>query len=150
MATWTQALPYFPVTELRCKGTHQLALDLRFAAELVALRVDYGRPMFMNSVCRSPSHNSKVGGHPRSLHLTENPVHPTDGCMAGDVRWYDWPEEDKLEFARLAWRRGWSIGLNDAFCHIDRRSDFGLAQVIFDYAGGWHGELTPADIRGAS
>lgn len=150
MATWTQALPYFPVTELRCKGTRQLVLDIRFAGALVALRVDWGRPMYMNSVCRAPSHNAKVGGHPRSLHLTENPVHPCDGCMAGDVRWYDWSEADKLAFARLAWKKGWSLGLNDQFCHIDRRVDIGLPQTIFDYAGGWHGSITPADIRGTS
>ena len=148
MNSWTGALPLFPEWELRCKGTQELKLDVRFATALVALRSAYGRPMNMNSVCRSPSHNTKIGGHPRSLHLTKNPVHPTNGCMAGDVSWYDWTPDEQLKFARLAWRMGWSVGLNDAFCHIDRRKDFGLRQVVFIYAGGWDGAFGKGDVSG--
>lgn len=147
--SWNEAIPFFTEEELSCQGTGIIKLDIRFAVALPALRLDWGKPLSMSSVCRAPSHNKVInngkGGHPRSLHLTENPVHPTDGTMAGDVIWRDWPEEEKLYFARFCWRRGWSVGLHDSFCHIDRRKDIGLMQASFLY-GQWTGSFGTDDV----
>jgi len=134
---WTAPIPYFSEDELKCPGSGILRLDENFAVRLPVLRHEWGRPLIANSVCRSQSYNDQIGGHPRSLHMTRNPHHPTAGSMAADIRWHDWPAEHKCRFARLAWQRGWSIGLNDAFCHIDRRRDIGLHQTVFIYDGQW-------------
>jgi len=146
---WTDALPYFPRHELECRGTGVIQLDARFAAALPALRVEWGRPLTPNSVCRSPQHNASEGGHPRSLHLTDNPAWPTNGTMAADIRWRGWSTDDQLAFARLAWSRGWSVGLHNGFCHVDRRGDLGLPELpqrVFLY-GTWGDDFSPGDVK---
>lgn len=146
MTPWTGAIPFFSVTELACKGTGAVRLDPRFAAALPFLRVSWGRPLAPNSVCRTPAHNARVGGHPRSLHLTENPAHPgAAGTMAADLAWRDWPVADQLALARLAWRQGWAVGLHNGFVHVDRRADLGMARAVFLY-GEWAGLFGPDDV----
>lgn len=122
-------------------------LDLRFAAALPALRAEWGRPLSPTSVCRVPDHNRAVGGHPRSLHLTDNDAYPgSKGTMAADISWWNWPTQQKLQFARLAWRMGWSIGLHDSFVHLDRRSDLGLTKAVFLYGARWSQPFKREDI----
>lgn len=147
---WTSALPYFPEHELACQGTGVIKLDLRFAVALPVLRHEWGRPLTPSSVCRTPEHNTNERGHKHSLHLTENPKWPTDGTMAADIIWSEWDKGMKLAFARLAWRLGWSVGLHNTFCHIDRRADLripGLSKAVFLY-GSWSGVFTPDDVAG--
>ena len=133
---WTEALPYFPRHELACKGSGVIKLDARFAAMFPALRQQWGRPLTPSSVCRTPEHNLKERGHPRSLHLTDNPVHATHGTAAADLIWRDWDTDTKLAFARLAYSMGFSVGLHDGFCHVDLRTVAGLNQAVFVY-GTW-------------
>lgn len=146
MSSWEGALPYFPEHELACKGTGVIKLDMRFAAALPQLRLAWGHPLVPTSVCRTPEHNQREGGHKNSLHLTENPKHWTHGTMAADLRWYDWDDDARLRFARLAWSLGWSIGLNDVFIHIDRRIDIGLRQRVFNYGSNWAGAFGEDEI----
>ncbi len=143
--SWTGALPYFTEKELACQGSGVILLDDRFAARLPALRAECGFPLIPTSVCRTPEHNEDVGGHLRSLHLTENPVHPTDGCMAADIYWELWSKEKKLKFAQLAWCLNWSVGLHDIFIHIDRRKDIKLQQAVFVY-GSWSSPFNPGMV----
>lgn len=145
---WAEALPYFTRSELSCKGSGTIVMDLRFAAALPALRLEWGGPLHPTSVCRTPAHNKSVSGHPRSLHLTENPHWPTNGTMAADIAWREWTTENKLSFARLAYSMGWSIGLHDGFCHIDRRADLKLPelpQAVFLY-GQWSRPFETYDV----
>ena len=141
---WSGALPYFAEHELACRGSGAIRLHDTFAAALPALRLAWG-PLTPTSVCRSIAYNVEVGGHPRSLHLTDNPHHPTDGCMAADIDWSGWSEERRLAFAQLAWDAGWSLGLHCAFCHIDRRRDIDLRQTVFKYTS-WGGAFGSAQI----
>lgn len=146
---WSEEIPYFTRSELACKGTGIIRMDIRFAAALPALRLAHGGPLGPSSVCRTPDHNKAVGGHPRSLHLTENPKWPTNGTMAADIRWLGWSSDDQLDFAGLAWDMGWSVGLHDSFCHIDRRADLALPELpqhVFLY-GSWAGAFSPNDVR---
>ncbi len=145
MTSWTGEIPYFTSKELACKGTGVILLDRRFAAALPHLRVEWGKPLAPTSVCRTPSHNVAVGGHPNSLHLTENPVRNTHGCMAADLAWRGWPTQEKLDFARLAYRLGWAVGLHEGFVHVDLRRHVGLPKVVFLY-GAWSGAFSPADV----
>lgn len=134
--TWTRELPFFPTQELACKHCGSVRLNLDFAAALIALRYAWDGPLNPTSVCRCPEHNKIVGGHPRSLHLTINPAHKTFGTAAVDIFWANWPASKQLKFCKLAWRLGFSIGLNRDFCHLDLRAGFlnsKMLQIIFHY-----------------
>ena len=146
--TWDKALPFFTEEELACKGTGIIQLDIRFAVALPALRLQWGRPLHPTSVCRTPKHNQDEGGHPTSLHLTVNPKHRTTGTMAADVHWEFWTGNERIEFGRMAYVAGWSVGLSDVFVHIDRRGDVGLPQHVFDYGDQWSNHFDKSAIQG--
>lgn len=143
--SWQQELPFFTRKEMACQGTGVIKVDIRMAVQVVFLRLMWGEALYPNSFCRTPEHNESVDGHPRSLHLTSNPVHETDGTMAVDFRWRNWSAERKRHFARLAWSLGWSVGLHDGFVHLDRRVDCGLQQRSFLY-GQWSGSFDTEDV----
>jgi len=145
MNIWTEAIPYFPKSQLACKGSGIVKLDIRFAVLLPVLREQWGKPLTPSSVCRTPSHNKAVGGHPNSLHLTDNPTHKSHGTMAADIRWADWKVSEQLRFAKLAHSLGFSVGLHQSFCHIDLRSKVGLPQAVFLY-GTWTNAFKPEDV----
>jgi hypothetical protein len=146
MTAWTKDLPYFGYDEVKCKGTGVILIDLEFAAALPFLRLKWGESLSLNSLCRTPAHNAKEGGHPTSLHLTQNPKHKTAGSAAADIRWRGWPAEKQLRFTRLAWSLGFSVGLHDGFCHVDWRIGCGLPQAVFLY-GTWTGKFKPEDVK---
>jgi hypothetical protein len=141
--------PYFSRYELCCTGTGIIKMDVRFADALMDLREAWGKPLSPSSVCRTPEHNAAIGGHPRSLHLTENPAWPTNGTMAADIRWRTWSADEKKRFAKFCWKLGWAVGLHDGFIHIDRRACLNLQQLpqaVFLY-GNWSGAFSPDEVR---
>lgn len=140
-------LVYFSEEELACRCCGLINLNTDFAVHLPLLRHIWAEPLSPTSVCRCPKHNKSVGGHVRSLHLTDNPSHPTNGCMAADIAWVHWDSDKKLRFARTAWLHGWSVGLANAFCHIDRRTAVGLPRHVFTYKG-WLGPFDAASVTG--
>jgi hypothetical protein len=149
----TTAIEFFSEKELGCKGTGVVKLDPRFAVALPELRRAWGEPVVINatqgSICRTPEHNTKVGGNPNSLHMTENAKWPTLGTMAIDWPWRGWPVEKQLRFARMAWSMGWAVGLHNGFCHVDRRADLklpDLPQNVFLYGKDWEGKFGRDDI----
>lgn len=149
MKSWKSALPYFSEKELACHHCGIIRLDIIFASALVAIRHIWGVPLTPTSVCRCPEHNKAVSGHRNSLHLTVNPLHETEGCAAIDINWLFWTIEDQLEFAKLAWSSGWSIGLSKMFIHLDARFfilKVGLPQHIFQYDN-WHHPFISARIK---
>jgi len=62
-------LDHFSYSELACPTTDQVRLAAGFGEALERLRVELDAPMHLTSACRSPLHNAKINGHPRSLHL---------------------------------------------------------------------------------
>ena len=81
---------------------------------------------------RSPSHNAKVGGHPRSLHLIVNGHWGTGGPCAVDVSATD--GEYRAKLITLALDQDWSVGVASNFIHLDQRSRYcGLPQVVYHY-----------------
>lgn len=123
--------PYFSEDELKCKGTGELLLAPGFLGELVWLRKIFDKPMVVTSCCRSPEHNTKVGGNPRSLHMTVNEHHNTGGTLAIDILTKD--DEYRNELIRLSRELGWSIGYGKGFLHLDKRIQIGLPRTDFDY-----------------
>ena len=84
------------------------------------------------SACRSPLHNAKVRGHPRSLHLIVNDHWGTGGTRAVDVFATD--GKYRAKHISLALDQGWSVGVASNFIHLDRRSRYcGLPQVLYHY-----------------
>lgn len=125
-------LTLFTHTELECKATHVVKLGKGFTDALVELRRMYARPMRVTSCCRSRAHNDAVGGHYRSLHVYDDPYHPTEGTVAIDLvlepAWLH-------RLVRCATTLGWSFGIRwDAnIIHLDRRGDFGMSLAVFKY-----------------
>jgi len=62
-------LDHFSGSELACPTTGEVRLAAGFGEALERLRVELDEPIYLNSACRSPAHNAKINGHPRSLHL---------------------------------------------------------------------------------
>ncbi|EKE70903.1 D-Ala-D-Ala carboxypeptidase family metallohydrolase [Oceanibaculum indicum] len=132
--------PSFTPAELACRDSGLLQFHPGFLASLQSLRDAFGRPMVPTSGCRSRAYNDRpraqggVGGHPRSLHVADDPVHADKGqlgCLAVDIRTPDAAWRGDL-FA-CAWRMGWSVGWGRGFLHLDRRDFIGLAKTSFDY-----------------
>ena len=61
--------PNFSPAEIACRGTGQLKLHPEALDKLQALRDRLGKPLIIRSAYRSPTHNRKVGGAPRSKHM---------------------------------------------------------------------------------
>ena len=78
-------LDHISHTELACPTTDQVRLATGFGEVLEKLRIKLDEPIYLNSACRSPLHNAKVRGHPRSLHLIVNDHWGTGGTCAVDV-----------------------------------------------------------------
>lgn len=121
----------FAHSELACRATGIVKLAPGFGEKLVTLRKSLGRPMIVNSCCRSAAHNRAVRGHPRSLHVYDEPHWPTGGTCAIDIRATD--PAYRILLTSLAIDQGWSVGVASGFIHLDRRDFAGLPQNIFDY-----------------
>lgn len=126
--------PHFTKDELQCKCGCTLAqFQPGFLDELELLRTVFGRPMRITSACRCSDHNARVSPQAplRSLHIGNRETRPGHkGALAVDVAVFG---EDKGDLFAVAWRRGWSVGWNKNFLHLDRRVDIGMPQVTFEY-----------------
>lgn len=145
----TEPIPYTSRSECACKSDGVIKIDPLFVDPWIILRETWDEALSINSLCRTPAHNAREHGNVNSMHLTENPKWPTVGSMAADINWKTWSSEKKLKFAKLAWRLGWSVGLHDSFCHIDRRADLKvpeLIQRVFLY-GAWSFAFNVEDVK---
>lgn len=125
-------LEHFSQSELACPTTGELRLASGFGEALEQLRIKLDAPIYITSGCRSPSHNVKVRGHPRSLHLSINEHHTAGGTCAVDAAATDGIYRAKL--IALALDQEWSVGIASNFIHLDRRSRYcGLPQVLYHY-----------------
>ena len=95
-------LDHFSHSELACPATDQVRLASGFGEAIEKLRIKLDDPIYINSACRSPLHNAKINGHPRSLHLTENDHWGTGGTCAVDVAATDGQYRAKLITLALA------------------------------------------------
>jgi len=130
-----EVIPHFSAKELKCKGGGTMRFHTGFLQELSRLRFRWGKSMTITSCCRSPAHNEAVGGHPRSLHLTENKERGGIGTLAADISIRGMDGTARGELHHLARELGWSVGLNveKQFLHIDMRTLIGLERKDFFY-----------------
>lgn len=105
-----------------------------FLDELDILRQGVGLPFIVTSCARSQAHNRAIGGNPRSAHIWDKPQRRGQkGCGAIDIKVPN--PQFKPEVAKVALLTGWSVGINDKkhFMHLDRRTDWGEPQALFEY-----------------
>lgn len=124
---------YFTDKELACKGTGTTWLAKGFGDKLDELRHAYGKPMRVNSACRSMKHNAAIGGHPNSAHIYDHPDRDFRGSYAVDIHCVD--SGARAALVDIAMDKGWSVGINKTFVHLDRRSDYfpNLKPALFLY-----------------
>ena len=125
-------LDHFSHSELACPTTDQVRLASGFGEALEKLRIKLDVPIYLTSACRSPLHNPKISGHPRSLHLIVNGLWGSGGTCAVDVSATD--GEYRAKLITLALDQDWSVGVASNFIHLDQRSRYcGLPQVVYHY-----------------
>lgn len=102
-------LKYFVPAEIACKGTGKILVNLHALRCLDNFRAMLGNPIKLSSAYRSPYHNAKVGGAPRSSHLQG---HAFDVVLNG---------KDKEEIRSVAEKCGFKgFGMRyQTFVHID-------------------------------
>lgn len=59
----------FRLSEFASPDTGEAKMDMRVIIRLQAVRDHFGKDVVILSGYRTPAHNRKVGGHPKSLHL---------------------------------------------------------------------------------
>ena len=121
----------FTEDELKDPDTGTIALDPLFVDALRTLRRNFKRPMMVTSCCRSRRYNEQIGGHPRSLHVWDDPAHAVQGTCAIDISVTSGAYA--LALTRSAIEHGWSVGVATNFLHLDRRTIAGLTPVVFGY-----------------
>ena len=122
----------FTNEELASPDTGEVGFAAGFASRLKDLRQAFGESMIVTSACRSRVYNEQIGGHPRSLHVYDQPHHDVSGCAAIDILTTDSAYRARLVATALDF--GWSVGVGNGFVHLDRR-DLGVVgpQVLFTY-----------------
>jgi len=61
--------PNFAPKEVASKGDGSIVIHEETLDKMQALRIAYGKPLFVTSWYRDPVHNAKVGGSKNSMHL---------------------------------------------------------------------------------
>ena len=125
----------FAQNELACPHCGQHRLAPGFASALTALRLAFGRPMYVSSCCRCRAHNDSLRprGHSRSLHLLDDTGRTTAGTCAIDIAHI--PDSGYAHrLGMLAMQDAWSIGrISKTAMHLDRRHDHGMPLAFFAY-----------------
>jgi uncharacterized protein YcbK (DUF882 family) len=112
---------HFERKEFACKGNgcdcggRFAAVDVELVEVLERVREKFG-PVFINSACRCPSHNRKVGGKPHSYHVRG---------MAADIRSPAATPEEIFGFLDSAYPDRFGLIKYVSFVHVDvRRTPF--------------------------
>ena len=106
--------PHFTFDELKCPCCGKATMDPRFMIMLESLRVQFDKPIKINSAFRCPDYNAKLADHsPTSKHLI--------GCAA-DIAVS--ASDDRYKLLSLAFNIGFNgIGIGKNFIHVDSRLD---------------------------
>lgn len=106
--------------EMRCPCCKLVNPDEKALDKLQALRDEFGMRMDVNSACRCPMHNEKVGGSRTSKHIAT----PHHASLAFDIDFTGRSGDVRYRFIQLAMKHGFNgIGLYNSFIHIDARED---------------------------
>lgn len=105
---------HFVVREFRCQdGSDRVLIDTELVVLLEKLRLKFGVPIFISSGYRTPEHNAKVGGSPRSQHMAGT---------AADIVLNGYSPKEVARAAEELMPKSGGIGLYNSFVHVDVRS----------------------------
>lgn len=111
---------HFSKRELECRcGCGTCYVSKQALSKLETLRRLAGRPVFINSACRCPTHNARVGGAPRSQHRSTI----NRPATAFDISLRNFRKDELIKLAVQAGFKG--IGENyNSFVHVDDRINY--------------------------
>ncbi|EDH8282150.1 serine/threonine protein kinase [Salmonella enterica subsp. enterica serovar Livingstone] len=105
---------YFRRKEFACRcGCGQDTVDAELLAILMDVREHFGKPVIINSANRCPTHNKRVGGASRSVHLTGK---------AADISVKGVAPAIVHAYLTSKYEGKYGIGKYNTFTHIDSRS----------------------------
>lgn len=115
LLNWQERWPNFSPNELASKGNGDLMVNFKALDALQSLRRMWGRPMHVGSAYRDPDHNKRMGGAPKSKHLTG---------QAYDIRAKGWADSQVVSFIYYATHAGFTgfgiyLDRPTPFIHID-------------------------------
>jgi zinc D-Ala-D-Ala carboxypeptidase len=112
-----RATSSFAWQEIACKcGCNSAYVQQDALNKLQSLRDLLGKPIILNSACRCPIHNARVGGAPQSQHrATEN-----NPSTAFDISVHDQDKDAIIYSAKAVGFKGLGINYN-SFVHVDNR-----------------------------
>jgi uncharacterized protein YcbK (DUF882 family) len=103
----------FSLHEFECHdGSHLVKLDEVLIEKLQQLRDKIGLPITINSGYRTPEHNTKIGGAPKSQHMLGK---------AADISVRGWTAKQITEMAETIGFGGIGIYHKQNFVHVDVR-----------------------------
>jgi uncharacterized protein YcbK (DUF882 family) len=107
----------FTWREISCKcGCNSAYVQQEALTKLQSLRDLLGKPITLNSACRCPIHNARVGGAPQSQHrATEN-----SPSTAFDISLHEQDKEAIIHAAKAVDFKGLGVNYN-SFVHVDNR-----------------------------
>ena len=122
-------IKYFVRGEFISPDTNTEDMDFRIVSLLDSMRQILGMPIIINSGYRTSEHNAKVGGHPKSRHLTG---------LAVDIRCYSSKTRGKIIDFAVRYDAGIKVmgmGVARSFLHVDidgKREEF----TVWPYGSG--------------
>lgn len=124
---------YFTPDELKCKGTGVVRLANGFEEWINSIREVWGKPLTVNSCCRSLDYNKKIKGAKDSYHIYNHPDRSYGTCAIDlDIK----GGIERREFIKMLFNHfpDASIGVNKAFIHVDRRAYYDKTDpLLFTY-----------------
>jgi len=111
---------HFTEKEQACPHCGLIALADGFLDEMNLLREAAGHALNVTSMCRCPTHNSRVGGALSSYHRTDRPWK----CCAADISVSGWDGAKRWRFMKIAMSHGFSVALAKTFVHVDLRAKY--------------------------
>jgi uncharacterized protein YcbK (DUF882 family) len=107
---------YFTSKEFENSTDTEFMLDPELIVLLDLIREEFGKPIRITSGYRSPAHNAKVGGSPRSQHMLGKAADITPGQFSSS-------ELDRLYAICEKHSLAVGDGRKRGFIHIDTRKD---------------------------
>ncbi len=107
----TQLTEHFTIEEMRCPCCKKCDMDEKFMHGLESLRIDFGRPLIINSGYRCKEHNAKLlNSSPHSWHLKG---------LATDISWDEFDAATKFIILQKAMMIFHGIGIGKSYLHVD-------------------------------
>ena len=130
----------FKVREFRCRdGSDEILISDRLVELLQKLRSHFGKPVILNSAYRTQTHNTSVGGSPKSQHLLGN---------AADIVIEGVSPLETAQYVEFLQPSSGGIGVYQTFTHVDVRTgrsrwDNRSGQEVT--VSGWPGYQEPSE-----